>query len=331
MVNTSIGLVGVAKQANKATPAAEPAFVHGLTGGTVFSLDRSVESDDVSCGLRAGTDAHVESVVPGLDYDTYGYADVIPLYYLAAMGSIASAAAGTSGYYRHVVTLGDLLPYLTFWGQIGNERTRVDGCKVDELELEFEGNAPLQFGVTVIGMLAELGLAAFPGDADPSCFDGYFVPTGGTFKIETLGDTPVAAPVTKGSLSLSNSCTADPLAGMVTPGDVEEGKLASSGSVTVKPDDMSLYRKMVTGSASGTAPTGKMVYGSFEWEFTHSKDENCTLTIAANRVPFTADFPDVDPNGGAAEVEFSFDSIGIASRSDSPVTVTVVNKVESYI
>ena len=333
MINTSIGLIGVAKQSAKATAATEPTFVHGLTGGQVFKLDRTVETDDVSCGVRASTDSHVESVVPGADFDTYGYADALPLYLYAAMGSIASAAnagTGMSGYYDHTITLGDVLPYLTIWGRIGSAYTKVAGCKVDQIEMEFEGNSPLEFGVTLLGLAATLGLEGIPGSTDPSCFDGYFVPTGGTFKVDTAGGTPAAAPVTKGSLTLANNCTTDPLAGQVTPGDVEEGKLVSSGSVTVKPDDLTLYRKMVTGSSSGTAPTGAMVYGSIEWEFTHSKDAKCKLKIEAGNIPFTADFPDVDPSGGAAEIEFSFDNIGIAEASGSPVTVTVTNQVSSY-
>lgn len=333
MINTSIGLIGVAKQSAKGTAASTPSFVHGLTGGQVFKLDRTVESDDVSCGVRAGIDSHIESIVPGADFDTYGYADVLPLYFYAAMGNIASAAAsgtGMSGYYDHTVTLGDLLPYLTVWGRIGSEYTSVAGCKVDQLEMEFEGNNPLEFGVTLLGIAATLGLNAFPGSVDPSCFDGYFIPTGGTFKIDTASGTPATAPVTQGSLTLANNCTADPLAGQVTPGDVEEGKLSSSGSVTVKPDDMTLYRKLVTGSSSGTTPTAAMVYGSLEWNFTHSKDSKCSMKITASNIPFTADFPDVDPAGGAAEVEFSFDNIGLASRSDSPVTVVITNQVASY-
>ena len=333
MINTSIGLIGVAKQSNKSTAASTPAYVHGLTGGQVFKLDRTVESDDVSCGVRAGTDSHVESVVPGADFDTYGYADVLPLYFYAAMGSIASAAAsgtGMTGYHKHTVTLGDILPYLTVWGRIGGEYTSVAGCKVDQLEMEFEGNSPLEFGVTLLGLAATLGLSQFPGSVDPSCFDGYFVPTGGTFKIDTASGTPAVAPVTQGSLTLANNCTADPLAGQVTPGDIEEGKLVSSGSVTVKPDDMTLYRKLVTGSASGTTPTGAMIYGSIEWNFTHSKDSKCSLKVTASNIPFTADFPDVDPAGGAAEVEFSFDNIGLASRSGSPVTIEITNQVASY-
>lgn len=331
-VNTSIGLIGVAKQTDKATPASAPTFVHGLTGGQTFKLDRSVESADVSCGTRAGTDSYVASVKPGVDFETYGYSDAIVLYFLAALGNIASSeqTGADKASRRHIVTLGDILPYLTFWGRIGGEYTRTDGCKVDQIEMSFEGNKPLEFGITALGLDATLGLDSIPGSIDPSCFDGYFVPTGGTFKVETLGNTPVAAPVTKGSLTLSNSCKADPLAGMVMPGDVEEGKLSTSGSVTVKPSDMALYRKMITGSASGTKPTGGMVYGSFEWNFTHSKDTKHKMKVEATRVPFTCEFPSVNPEGGAAELDFSFDNVGVESRGGSPVTITFENDTQSY-
>lgn len=329
-VNTSIGLIGVAKQADKATPATSPTFVHGLTGGQTFKLDRTVDSANVTCGIRTGTDSYVSAVTPGVDFETYGYSDVMPLYFYAAMGNIASAANSGGAAYKHTISLGDLLPYLTFWGRIGSEYTRTDGCKVDQIEMSFEGNAPLSFGITAIGLDAEMGLTSFPGEINPACFDGYYVPTGGTFKLDTASSTPVDAPVTQGSLTLANNCTADPLAGMVTPGDVEEGKLSVSGSVTVKPNDMTLYRSMVTGSASGTKPSGVMVYGSFEWEFTHSKNKNHKMTVKSSRVPFTCDYPSVDPEGGAAELEFSFENVGVDSREGSPVTVTFLNDTESY-
>ncbi len=330
-INTSIGLIGVAIQSAKTKPAKEPTFVHGLTGGQTFKLDRSVASDPVSCGVRAGTDSHVESIIPGVDFETYGYGDVIPLYLYGVMGSIKSEANDEGeAQFKHTITLGDILPYLTFWGRIGQEYTRVDGCKIDTLELEYEGNNPLSWGVTVLGIDAELGLDAFPGEIDPSCFDGYFVTTGGVFKLDTASNEPLVAPVVSGSLSLANSCTADPLAGMVTPGDVEEGKLVSSGNVTVKPEDMKLYRRMITGSDEGTKPTGDMVYGSFEWKFRHNRNANWELIISAERVPFTAEFPEVDPEGGAATIEFSFDDIGIASRDGSPITAIVRNDTASY-
>lgn len=330
-VNTSIGMIGVAKQAAKGTAATQPTFVHGLTGGQVFQLDMSIEADDVACGIRTNVDSHRESIVPGADFETYGYADVLPLYYYAALGAIASAAGSTSGTYKHTITVGDLLPYLTVWGRIGTDNvTKVEGCKVDEIEMEFEGNNPMEFGVTMMGMLDTLGLSAIPGSVDPACFDGYFVPTGGTFKVATASDTPVEAPITAGALTLANACEAAQYAGQVKPGDVTEGKLTASGSVTVKPDDMALYRAMITGSAAGTTSTGDMVYGSFEWNFKHSKNADWTMKVTALHVPFTADYPDVDPGGGAAEIQFSFDNLGIASATDSPVTIEIVNGVESY-
>lgn len=328
-VNTSIGLIGVAIQENRDTQASQPTYVHGLTGGKVFQLDRTVNNAEVSCGVRAGTDSYVSAVTPGVDYETYGYADVLPLYFYAAMGNIASASA-TGAKYKHTVTLGDILPYLTIFGRIGQEYTCVAGCKLDELELSFEGNSPLSFGVTCIGLDATLGLTSFPGSVDPSCFSGYFVPTGGTFKIHTASNVPVEAPVTAGSLTLSNSCTADPLAGRVTPGDVEEGKLTTSGSITVKPDDMSLYKQMITGSSNGTKPSGKMVYGSFEWNFEHSQNPNYKLKITSGRVPFTAEFPDVNPSGGAASMQFSFDDIGVESANGTPLTVIIENDTAKY-
>ena len=48
-------------------------------------------------------------------------------------------------------------------------------------------------------------------------------------------------------------------------------------------------------------------------------------------MPWNFEMPEVDPEGNAAEVEFSADDIGIDSADGTPVTVTIVNKTESYI
>ena len=303
MINVSIGLIGAALQTDKDTPATAPTFTHGLTGGKVANLERSIESASVSCGVRAGTDSYVASIASGLDFDAYCYADVLPLYLYGCLGAIASKAATKSGFYEHTVTLGDVLPYLTFWGRIGSEYTRTDGCKVDQIEMEFEGNKPVSFGVTA----------------------------NGTFKLDTASDTATDAPVISGALTLANSCSTAPLAGQISPGSVDEGKLTSSGNVKVRPDDLSLYKAMITGSPTGTVPTGKIVYGSFEWEFTHSKDADYKMTVKATHVPFTAEFPEVSPDGGSAEIQFDFADIGIDSRGGSPVEITVTNATESYI
>lgn len=337
MINTSIALLGVALQDDDSTPAASPVFKHGLTGGGIISPERTIENKGVACGLRANAanGAYVSEVNMGVDFETLAYADVFGLYALAALGNVVSTpVAEKEGYYKHVITLGSKLPALTFWGQLGDtsEQTvhEVDGAKVDTLTLEFEGNAPLDIGVTAAGIDAEL-FGSWAGAQSPSCFDGYFVPTGGTFQIDTGSQSPADAVITAGGFELSNNLTAYRGAGQVVASRVSEGKLTTSCNNTVTLDDWSLIRKMLTGSASGTEVSSKIVYGSCKWTFTHSQDANCTLEVAFGNVPWNAEMPEVDPEGGSAEVEFSAEDVGIASADGTPITITLVNKVESYV
>lgn len=333
-VNPTIGMVGVAKQASRTTPAAAPEFTHGLTGGQNFKVDRSIEKADVACGARAGTDSYVDEISTGVDFETYGYADALPLYLHSVLGNVASTPAeGKDGYFDHVCKLGKSLPYLTFWGLIGEEDVAVtESAKIDQIEISFEGNAPVEFGITAIGCQARrlIGQKEMPGGVEPSCFDGYFVPTDGSFKLDTASDAPAEAFVTAGSMTLANSVTEYRKAGQVMPDDVAEKKLTSSGSVTVKPDDLQDYWKMVTGSASGATPSGKIVYGSLRWAFSHSADPDMQLVIEAKHIPFTCEYPSVDPEGDAATLEFAFDDIGITEKAGSPVTATVRNKTSDY-
>lgn len=335
MINVSIGMLGVAAQ-NGDTPAEAPTIKHGLTGGGLVKPERTIENKAVACGLRANASngAYVSEVNMGIDFETLAYADALGLYAFGAMGNVVSTPAeGKTGYFKHVITLGSVLPLLTFWGQIGDTQEstvhRVDGCKVDTLGLTFEGNAPLDIAVTAAGIDATL----FQSWADvvaPSCFDGYFVPTDGEFTIDTASQNPGEVTVTQGNFELSNSLEAKRGAGRVVPNLLAEGKLTTSISMTTVPDDFDLLRKALTGSADGTKVSSKIVYGSAKWHFEHSEDSNCTLDVEFNNVPWNFEMPEIDPEGNAAEVEFSADDIGIASADGTPVTITIVNKVESY-
>lgn len=335
MINTSIGLLGVARQPGKAQAATEPTFKHGLTGGGLIKPERTVEQKNVACGIRANTTngAYVSEVNMAVDFETLAYADALGLYLLAAMGNVVTTAAEKSGYYKHVITLGSELAWLTFWGQIGNSADttvhKATGCKVDTLSLDFEGNAPLDIGVTAAGIDAAL-FGSWSGDAEPSCFDGYFVPTNGTFKFSANDQTPVEALITKGGFELSNSLTSYRGAGRVVAAEVSESKLSTSVNQTIVPEDWAPIRKVLTGSENGTAVTSKVVYGSGAWSFTHSQDENCTLDVEFSNVPWTCETPEIDPEGSAAEVEFSADNIGVSSKEGTPVKITLVNKVQSY-
>mgnify|MGYP004653655539 FL=1 len=328
-INTAIGLVGVAKQASRTTPAAEPTYLHGLIGGSPFGVTREMEVDPVACGVRANSDSYISKIEVSPSFESRAYADAIGLYLLAALGK--DVASETGGNTSHAFSMGPALPYLTVWGQVGTDNfTQASGCKVSELELSFDGNEPLKAKVTLTGIDATMGLESIPGDVDPSCFGGYFVPTDATFLLDMSGDSPAEAIVSKGSVTLANNVTAKYGAGRVMPSEVSEGKLSVSGSVTLLPDDMTPYRAMVTGSKTGTKPSGKPVYGSFSWTFTHSEDASMTLKVEGHRIPFTAEYISVDPSGGDGEVEFSFSEALIDSRDGSPVTVTLVNGVKAY-
>lgn len=336
MINTSIALLGVALQGDEATAAEQPTFKHGLTGGGIINPERSIEQKNVACGLRANAanGAYVSEVNMGVDFETLAYADALALYAFAALGNIVSTPLEEhEGYYKHIITLGSKLPALTFWGQLGDtaEQTvhKVSGSKMDTLTLEFEGNAPLDIGVTAAGIDAAL-FGSWSDVAEPSCFDGYFIPTGGEFLIDTGSQTPVEAVITKGGFELSNNLTAHRGAGQVVASLIAEGKLTTSVNNTVTLEDWSLIRKMLTGSDSGTEVTSAIVYGSCKWSFTHSQDPLQTLDVSIANVPWNAEMPEVDPEGSAAEVEFSADDVGIASKEGSPVTITIVNKVASY-
>lgn len=336
MINTAIGLLGVGLQESRSSAATKPLFKHGLTGGGLVKPERSVGQKDVACGLRANTmnGAYVESVDMAVDFETLAYADVLGLYLMAAMGNcVSTAVPGKDGYYQHVITLGSEIPWLTFWGQIGASTVpsvqKAIGCKLDTLSIDFDGTAPLDVGITAAGIDAEL-FGEWTGETEPSCFDGYFVPVNGVLKFSANEQTPADCIVTKGNFELSNSLQSYRGANSVVAAEISESKLTSAVKMTTIPEDWTDIRKLLTGTSTGTEVTSKIVRGSALWQFTHTEDPDMSLEIEFQNVPWNCEMPEIDPEGNAAEIEFSADNIGVASKDGSPVKITLVNKTENY-
>lgn len=333
-INPSIGLVGAALQTNRDTPATQPTFLHGLTGGTPFAASRSIANTPVACGTRAPSDARVDTIEVNPSVESLCYPDVLGLYLYSALGSVTSSedtdGAGT-GYYRHVFKMGSALPYLTLWSQVGVDNfTEADGCKCSELQMSATGNEHLAMTASFIGIDAKVGIDAIPGSLTPSCYDGKYTTTDCTFKLDAASETPTDALVSEASFTLSNNTSALTSLGRVTPRDIADGNLSAGVSVTTIPDDITQYKKMVTGSESSTQISGKVVMGSVYAKFMHSEDEKMTLEVEYKHVPFTADYPSVDPEGAEGTIQFTADAAIITDPAESPVTITLVNKVESY-
>lgn len=339
-LNPSIGLAAIAIQKDRDTPATQPTYMHGLTGGSPFGATRSVANTAVACGTRAPSDARVDSIEISPSIQSLCYPDVFGLYLLLAMGDVTTTAGTGSGdsgngiptgYYKHVFTMGSTIPYATIWSQIGtNNFTRADGCKLGTLQISATGNEHLSMQADFQGIDAEVGIASIPGSIQASCFTGKYTTTDCTFKLDTAGQAPAEALVSEASFTFENNLSSQTSLGRVTPREIAEGSLSAGCSVTTIPEDITEYKKMVTGSASATKLTSKIVLGSVYAKFFHTDDPNMTLEVQVDNCPFTADFPEVDPEGNEATIQFSTDAAIITNAGDSPVTITLVNKVQKY-
>lgn len=337
-LNPSIGLAAIARQTDRDTPATQPTFMHGLTGGSPFGASRSIATTDVACGTRAPSDARVDSVEVTPKIESLCYPDAFGLYLLAACGSVHSEAVApekggdATGYYKHVFTMGSALDYFTMWSQIGtNGFTRADGCKCDELQLTATGNEHLAMSASFSGIDGQVGLASIPGNVQASCFGGKYTTTDCDFKIDTAGSNPADALVSEATFDIKNNVSGLRSLGRVTPREIAEGNCEFGVTVTTIPDDLKTYQKLLTGSETKTDITGKVVFGSVYAKFYHTDDPKMTLEISANHLPFTADFPEVDPGGNEASIQFKCDKAIVSSGNESPFTITLVNKVATYI
>lgn len=331
-VNPSIAFAAVALQANRDTPASKPAFLHGLTGGTPYAVSKSVASRSVSCGNRAASNARVESVEANPTINTLCYPDVFPLYLYAALGDIESSVAtdAGSGYYRHVITMGPDLPYLTLWGQLDKGIGKTSGCRVGNLQITASGNDYLDASVSMMGIDSEFGLAEIPGSLPASCYGGQFTTTDCDFKLDTASGVPVEALVSEASFTIENNAAAQSSLGRAMPRDIGIGQLAAGVSVTTIPDDFKQFQKMLTGSESATKVSSKVVLGSVYSKFVLDSDPKQYIEVKYDHVPFSAEFPEADPEGNEATIQFSCDSAIVRDANSSPVTITVVNKIANY-
>lgn len=331
-VNPSIAFAAVALQESRDKPAEAPTFLHGLTGGSPYAISKNTASKAVSCGNRAATNARVESIECNPAVNTLMYPDVIPLYLYAALGSIKSEPAADvgDGYHKHTITMGADLPYLTLWGQLDKGIGRTSGCRVGSMEVSASGNDYLEATVSLMGIDSEFGLTEIPGQLPASCYDGQFITTDCTFKLDTASDVPSEALVADASFTIENNAAAQSSIGRAMPRDIGFGQLAAGVSVTTIPDDFKQFKKMVTGSETETRVSSRVVFGSVYAKFLLDADPKQSIEFSYSHVPFSAEFPEADPEGNEATIQFSCDSAIVRDAKSSPVTITVVNKVEGY-
>lgn len=314
-------VLGIAKQTAKGTIATNPYFAHGLAGGGL-KIDPTQAAEELTSAYLNASGAYREKVENGADFTTRAWQKAVGLYFLLALGSVNTTGAGP---YTHVITLGSSLLYATVFEKKGDDSIHaVKDCKLDELEISWDENKPVELKAKFVGG-AWSSPATFTPTADESDTTNRFTPVGGTFKYDADSATPVTASVLGGKVTIKRSPEAKFFSGSVEAGDVWEGGCEVETMLKVVPHDTTLWRTLITGTSSGTAVASSPVYGSFEHTFVKGSD---SLKIAASSVAFLCDLPEADPKGGAAVSELS----GLCYRgaTATPLTVTLINTQVSY-
>ena len=324
-------LVGVAKQSAQGVPAASAAYAHALSGGKPVSVDIEQEPLEVTSGSRERSGAMRKGVAPSFGAITFpAYVRSIGLYLLGAFGSVVNA--GVAGAYTHTYAPGDALPYLTAWSLFDTEYQQLSDVKVGEFGLSWEGHDPLEASVTGPACAIDPNLAAAwdlpSGEDDESASDAVLIPTGGVFKIAAAGDAPATAIITGGEVKVTNDLESVPNSASLLPGLQAEKMVAIETSLKVVPEDLALWRTILTGSPSGTTVQETVAYGSFELEFKEYGAGGGKLNLRAHRVAFLCDFPDADPAGGYAELDMA--GVCFKDASHAGVVPVLTNEVELY-
>ena len=232
-----------------------------------------------------------------------------------------------SGPYTHTIAQGLTVPYLSMFAKKGDGTfIAVRDSKITKLELSWADNQPLVVSVETDGTVLSFPATFTPSGADESGTLAYYTPVGGTFKYDITTSTPAVASVVGGKVTILQDVTTPIFSGAIEAGDAIEGNLNVDISLDVIPTDATLWRKIVTGSVSGTSVMTTPQYGSFDVKFAKGAD---SLDIAASNVGFLADLPGADAKGGPGQMSIAGGCYP-AAAGGTPLTAVLINTVPSY-
>jgi hypothetical protein len=322
-VQSALALVGAAKQSVKGTAITTATFGHGLTDGAIMSVEVDQSIEEHTSGTRTSGDVNRTAITAGVDFTCRAHPRSIGLWAFGALGGIASTGAGP---YTHTITSASDLPYLTTFGTLAGNYFRVQDVKVDSLGFSWSGNDPLEVAVSGMGTQLSILGANYTTTNDESTA-AYFTPVGGTFSVDVDGasGTAATAKINSGEVTISNNADSVMVSGTIYPDDIIVGRQEVECSFEVTPDDLNLWRTIVTGTSGGSSVSSSVLYGTFSCQFVNGTN---TLTLASTRVAFTCDFPDADPAGGT--ITLTLAGLAVSNAGATPLTATLVNSQASY-
>ena len=319
-IQSAIAQVGVAKQSGKGAVAASPTYGHGITDGSVLTVEVAQELEERTSGVRISPAVNRTGVMPGMEFSGRAHPKSIGMWLYGALGGVSTTGSNP---YTHVITTSDDLPYLTGFGKLGTNIYSVRDLKVDTFGVSFEAANPVE--ISVAGMGTVVGYPAGFNVVNNDDVANYFTSASGTFKLETDSDTPVTASITAGEINIANNLETIMLSGAITPDDVYPGRQDVDVSFDIVVDNLNDWRTILTGAAAGSNASALPIYGSFEITFINGAD---SLKLESTKCAFTADFPDANPGGGP--VALSLAGLVVQNATNQGLKGTLINAQTSY-
>lgn len=314
-----IAQLGIAKQSVKGTPAASPTYTIGLTSGQTVKAEISQDDLNTSWSSRGLVGQDRISAVPGVDFEAVAMPNSIGLLLMLALG--ADTVTGTTPK-QHVFKPSNSVPYATFFGLYDAVKHAVSDCKVDSLELSWDKTGALKVKVTAMGIAIDFASAWTIASTGEFAQANLLKGVGGVFQVDA-----VTARVTAGSIKIDNQVNPVIASYATTPDEIAIGDVKCEVSLTIVPDDLLLFRRMYTGTTAGTTVQSIAEFGVLDLKWV--LDANNDLAFNAPNIVFATDMPDVDPNGGPAEITLS-GVCAMTSAGLEPFSFTLHNAVTSY-
>lgn len=319
-VQTRLVKLGLATQSAFGTAATAPTYIVGLTGGKIYDVELEEAELDTTWDNRvlSGYDRH--QAVPVSDSSVVAMPQSIGTFLMCTLGAHAVTGVGP---YTHTFTVGSALPYATLWGMFGSaDSAQITDAKLDSLELAWEKTAALSAKAKFMGCGINIG-TAFPGTGTSETVSGGVLKgAGGVFSANG-----VSARVVGGSLKFTNTLEAIVASSSIVPLDMFEGRLAIECSLKIKPTDLTEWRRVVTGTTSGTVISANVLQGAVDLKFLGPSGSS--LEFTSSTVAWSSSMPDANPGGGAAELTLTGRFV-IPSGGGSPITATLINSVATY-
>lgn len=322
-VNKLSSALSLGKQTAKGTPAPAPLYRTPLKGGNPFNPEITVTIDEET-GQDWASNAFREKVTIAGDVSLRGRAKLLGLLLLGALG--IDTVTGEAAPYTHTFSAGPQTPWYTLWSELEQEIVQIQDARVESLTISFSENQPLEISVNYQAMGAKR-IASIPVGGEDISADPMFTPAAGTFLASGYDANPVPVRIKQFSLEIARNPQVDHFSGSVLPGDIGLGRATFKPQITIVPEEnMDDFWAMASGDPKGTDIVETMVTGAFD--FTLKIDEGVTLQLKADSVPWSTSYPEADPSGGNAEIEYSADDM--LGKGKSPIEIVLKNDVASY-